>query len=70
MYKSSTFFLAHGVLRKNLRLELMLGFEMKQLIRIKLPRSSHPNCSTKKSKMLSNVLPCSGSLWLPGIFKI
>ena len=57
MYKSSTFFLAQGVLRKNFKLEFMLGFDMKQLIRIKLPRSSHPICSTKKIKMLSKVLP-------------
>ncbi len=42
IYSASTFFLAQGVLRKNLREELMLGLLVKQLILIILPRSSHP----------------------------
>jgi hypothetical protein len=42
IYSSSTFFLAHGVFRKNVRLDLMLGSLVKQLIRMRLPNSSHP----------------------------
>ncbi len=42
IYKFSTFFLAQGVLRKKVRLDLMLGLLIKQLIGIILPISSHP----------------------------
>lgn len=42
MYKSSTFFLAQGVLRKNFKEELMLGLLVKQLIFIIAPSCSHP----------------------------
>jgi hypothetical protein len=41
-YKSSTFFLAQGVLLKNFKLDLTLGSSVKHLIVIRLPNSSHP----------------------------
>ena len=40
--KSSTFLRAQGILRKNLRLDLMVGLLLKQSILIKLPNFSHP----------------------------
>ena len=42
MYKSSTFFLAQGVLLRNLRLEFTEGLLLKQLILIRFPNSSQP----------------------------
>jgi|SRR5208283_554779 len=41
-YQSSTFFRAHEVLRRNARLELMLGLWVKHRIRTVLPISSQP----------------------------
>lgn len=62
MYSCSTFCRAHGVLRKNVRLELMLGSLAKQFILILRAISSHPYCSTRVSRMNFRVLPCKGSL--------
>jgi hypothetical protein len=39
-YRSSTFFLAQGVLLKNFKLDLMLGLSVKHLIVICFPNSS------------------------------
>jgi hypothetical protein len=61
-YKSSTFFRAQGVLRRNARLDLMLGSNLKHRMSIMLPRSSHPKCSTSSVTIISRVFPCSGSL--------
>src|SRR5690349_8301712 len=75
MYSSSTFFLAQGVLRKKVRLDLMLGSLIKQLMRMRRPSSSHPKWATRWLRMASSVLPCSGSFdtianiyFLPGRF--
>ena len=46
IYKSSTFFLAQDVLRKNFSEELMLGLLIKQFILIIFPRSSQPKWCT------------------------
>lgn len=61
-YKSSTFFLAQGVLRKKVKLDLMLGLLIKQLMVMRLPRSSQPKCPTNSMSIDSKVLPCNGSL--------
>jgi hypothetical protein len=61
MYKSSTFFLAQGVLRKKVRLDLMPGLLLKQLMGILRPKSSQPKNPTSSSRMAANVLPCNGS---------
>ena len=67
-YKSSTFFLAQGVLRKKVKLDLMLGLLIKQLIRMRSPSSSHPKWATSSVTINSNVLPWRGSfdwfIWL------
>ena len=42
MYKSSTFFLAQGVFRKNFNDEFMEGLLVKQFILMMLPRCSQP----------------------------
>lgn len=59
-YMSSTFFLAHGVLLKNFKLDLMLGSSMKHLIVIRLPNSSQPYCATRWLRIISSVTPCKG----------
>jgi len=41
-YNSSTFFLAQGVLRRNFRLDLMLGSLVKHLTVMIFPNSSQP----------------------------
>jgi hypothetical protein len=61
MYKSSTFFLAQGVLRKNVKLDLMPGLLIKQLMVIIRPRSSQPKKPTSSVSIASNVLPWRGS---------
>ena len=61
-YRASTFALAHGVRRRNVRLDLMLGFSLKQLMRMRNPSSSKPYCSTRNFKMVSRVMPWRG-LW-------
>jgi len=60
MYKSSTFFLAQGVLRKNFRLDLTDGSFLKQRILIRSPNSPHPYRSTRLFTICSSVMPCSG----------
>ena len=60
-YKSSTFFLAHGVCRKNFKLDLMLGFSIKHLMRMRLPNSAQPYCSTRRLRTISSVIPYRGS---------
>lgn len=62
MYKSSTFFRAHGVFRKNFKLEEMLGLLLKQLIGICIASFFHPKCLTRCVTMASRVMPCNGSL--------
>jgi len=42
IYKSSTFFRAQGVLRKNFNDEFIVGLLVKQLILIMEPNCSHP----------------------------
>jgi hypothetical protein len=61
-YKSSTFFLAQGVLRKKVKLDFILGSILKQLTLIIWPNSSHPYSSTNSFKIISSVFPCSGLL--------
>ena len=59
-YKISTFSLAQGVLLKNYRLDFIDGFEIKQLILIRAPSSSHPYSDTKYCTISANLTPCSG----------
>lgn len=61
-YSSSTFFLAHGVLLKNFKLDFMLGSLRKHWIGMRLPSSSQSYCSTRRVKIVSSVIPCKGSL--------
>lgn len=60
-YKSSTFLRAQGVLRRNFRLDEMLGSLVKQCIVILFPSSSHPYCSTRCSRIICSVFPYRGS---------
>ncbi len=69
-YNSSTFFLAHSVFLKNLRLDLMLGSLLKQFIFITLPKRSQPWYSTRCVNIASRVLPWSGLLGCCIIAKI
>src|SRR5215207_1705088 len=57
-YSSSTFFLAQGVRRKNVRLDLMLGLSVKHLMGMRLPSSSQPYCATSWFRRVSSVIPC------------
>lgn len=41
-YKSSTFLRAQGVLRKKVKLDLIVGLLLKQLIRTNVAKSCHP----------------------------
>jgi hypothetical protein len=66
-YISSTFFRAQGVLRKNFRLERMLGFSVKQRIGIRAPMVKKPYVSTRWFRMDANVIPCRGSLLFESI---
>ena len=61
-YSSSTFFLAHGVLLKNFKLDFMLGSLRKHWIGMRLPSSSQSYCSTRRVRIVSSVMPCKGSL--------
>lgn len=61
-YNSSTFFLAQGVLRRNLRLDEILGSILKQLMSMSIAISSQPMRVTKWVRIISSVLPCRGSL--------
>lgn len=61
-YSCSTFCLAQGVRRKNLRLELMLGSWVKQRMSIRQPRPSQPYLSCSDSSIILRVIPCNGSL--------
>lgn len=61
-YSSSTFFLAQDVRRKNFRLDLILGFSLKQLMGMRLPNSAQPCSSTRRVTIISSVTPCRGSL--------
>ena len=64
---TSTFSLAHGVLRRNFRLDLMLGSCLKQLISTFLASPSQPYCVCNSVSSVSKVTPCKGFLdrvWL------
>jgi hypothetical protein len=61
-YSFSTLSRAQGVFLRNLRLDLIEGFELKQLILILLPSSSHPNFSCRNVNMSINLIPCNGLL--------
>src|SRR6478735_6626509 len=60
-YQSSSRFLAHGVLRRKVRLDLMVGSNMKQRIGIWLLISCQPCRSTTVRSTVSRVTPCKGS---------
>ena len=61
-YKFSTFVLAHGVFRRNFRLDCTDGSLLKHRILIRRPNSSQPKYSTRLFRIVSRVIPCSGSL--------
>lgn len=65
-YIASTFARAHGVRRRNLRLDDTLGSEMKHAIFTRFPIRSHPTCSTSSWSICSSVMPCKGLLSWPG----
>ena len=75
--RSSTFFLAQGVWRKNFKLDLMLGFSLKHLIGMRFPSSVQPYCLTSWVSIISSVIPCKGllgwefaiiiHLWMPSL---
>ena len=56
-YNSSTFALAQGALRKNFKLDLMLGSCVKQRIGIASPIASHPILSESCVTIISSVTP-------------
>ncbi len=60
-YIFSTFVLAHGVLRKNFKLLLILGSLIKQFIGSKYAICSQPSASCNSISMRSSVIPCNGS---------
>ncbi len=59
-YNFSTLARAHGVLRRNVRLDLMLGSTWKHLMRTYSPIFSQPKCATSSPRMISRVLFWSG----------
>jgi len=56
-YSSSTLARAHGVLRRNFRLDLMLGSCVKQRIGTAAPIASQPMCSASRVTIISSVTP-------------
>jgi hypothetical protein len=56
-YSCSTFVRAHGVLRKNLKLDLMLGSCVKQRTGTAAPIASHPIRSDSCVMIISSVMP-------------
>lgn len=61
-YSASTFSRAQGVLRRNLRLDEMLGSCVKHLILIFCPSASQPCCASSSVSIILRVIPWSGSL--------
>jgi hypothetical protein len=66
-YNSSTFFRAHGVLRKNFKLDLMLGSCVKQRTSTTAAIASQPMRSDSWVTIISRVMP-SRLGWLAGFF--
>ena len=60
-YRSSTFFRAQGVFRKNLRLDVIVGSKRKHRTGIRCASPFQPTCSTKRLRITASVTPCSGS---------
>jgi len=58
-YNFSTMARAHGVLRKNFRLDLRLGSWLKQRIGTAAPIASQPMRSTSRVTIISSVMPSS-----------
>ena len=67
MYSCSTFSRAQGVLRRNFKLEFIVGFNAKQLIRTFSSIYSQPYLATSSSKMALRVMPCKGLLACLGL---
>ena len=61
-YKVSNRVLAHGVFRRNFKLDLMLGLSLKQLTGIRACKPSQLYSLSKATRTDSSVLPCKGSL--------
>jgi hypothetical protein len=61
-YMASTLALAQGFLRRNVRLDLMLGSKRKQRISTCFAISLHPTRATSSVNRFSSVTPCRGSL--------
>lgn len=67
MNQSSTFFRAHGVFRRKVRLDFTVGLNWKQRIGMRRPISLQPCRWTSWLRMRSSVMPCKGSRgWLMG----
>jgi len=62
MYSASTLVLAHGVFRKNVSDDEMLGSSEKQRIGIRRASASQPYDATSDSSTRSRVTPWSGFL--------
>jgi hypothetical protein len=56
-YRLSTFSRAHGVRRRNFRLELKLGSEVKHRIGTCRPSSAQPKWSTSSCNIMASVTP-------------
>jgi hypothetical protein len=61
MNQSSTRWRAHGVLRRNVRLDLTVGLNWKQRTGMRRPISPHPCRWTSWLRICSSVTPCNGS---------
>ena len=66
-YNRSTLALAQGVLRRNLRLDVMEGFSRKQRIETFPAKNSQPYFAWRSVTIRSRVIPCSGSLFLGSV---
>ncbi len=71
-YSFSTLSLAHCSFLKNLRLDLIEGLHLKQLILTFMAKLSHPCCSTNTSSIVASFTPCKGLLGcsLGGVFAL
>jgi hypothetical protein len=61
MNQSSTRWRAHGVLRRNVRLDLTVGLNWKQRTGMRRPISPQPCRWTSWLRICSSVTPCNGS---------
>lgn len=68
-YSCSTLLRAHGVRRKNFRLDLMLGSNMKQRTGTAVAMAAHPIRSESRVTIISRVMPSRAGR-LRGLFLV